>query len=137
MNKLFVCMYWLLNFCKLTSLCCQCCKMKQKSKEGNVFQPWFPRRWQINATYSKNPQLFICFTILRYSVSHGKVNKVILLCWGYIFRFLLIFWTLHIHEKRAFTHHSSVFIEMMMHTIFFETKSLNLPFVKLFSKNFF
>ena len=29
-------------------------------------------------------------------VSHGKVNKVICLCWGYRFWFLLIFWILRV-----------------------------------------
>ena len=46
-----------------------------------------------------------------YRVSHGKVNKVIWLCWG--FGFLLIFWILRVHEIGPFMPSSSVFIQLM------------------------
>ena len=47
-----------------------------------------------------------------YRVSHGKVNKVIWLCWGYSFWFLLIFWVLCIYEKGTFMLNLSVFFFM-------------------------
>ena len=46
----------------------------------------------------------------KYRVSHGKVNKVIWLCWGHNFWFLPIFWVLWVHEKGTFMPNSSVFI---------------------------
>ena len=49
-----------------------------------------------------------------YRVSHGKVNKVIWLCWGYIFWFLLILWILCVHEIGPFMPSSSVFIQLML-----------------------
>ena len=52
-----------------------------------------------------------------YRVSHGKVNKVIWLCWGYRFWFLLIFWVLCVHEIGPFMPSSSVFIQLMFRSI--------------------
>ena len=85
--------------------------------------------------------MFTC----NYRVSHGKVNKVILLCWGCKFWILLIFWILHIHEIGPFMPSSLVFIQLMLCALyrmiliskhsktFFWQKSLNVPTVKLFS----
>ena len=53
-----------------------------------------------------------------YRVSHGKVNKVIWLFWGYSFWFLLIFWVLQVHEKGTFMPNSSVFIFLMLHDLY-------------------
>ena len=39
---------------------------------------------------------------LSYRVSHGKVNKVIWLCWRYRFWFFLIFLVLQVHELGTF-----------------------------------
>ena len=52
-----------------------------------------------------------------YRVSHSKVNKVLLLWWGYKFWFLLIFWILHFHEIGPFMFQSSLFIELIICTI--------------------
>ena len=52
--------------------------------------------------------------IIMYRVSHGKVNKVIWLCWGYSFWFLLIFWVLQVHELGTFMPNSSVYIFLML-----------------------
>ena len=49
----------------------------------------------------------------NYRVSHCKLCKVILLCWGYRFWFLLIFWILCVHEIGTFMTNSSVFIFLM------------------------
>ena len=38
---------------------------------------------------------------------HGKVNKVIWLCWGYRFCFLLIFWILRVHEIEFISFYST------------------------------
>ena len=58
------------------------------------------------------------FVYMYYRVSHSKVNKVILLRWGYRFWFLLIFCVLLVHEIGPFMHNLPVFIEMMLHTIY-------------------
>ena len=55
---------------------------------------------------------------MYYRVSHGKVNKVIWLCWGYTFWFLLIFWVLWVHEKGTFMPNSSVFIFLVLSTVY-------------------
>ena len=66
---------------------------------------------------NKNRDLFVVVDSLAekaiYRVSHGKVNKVIWLCWGYSFWFLLIFWVLCVHVKGTFMLNSSVFIFLM------------------------
>ena len=59
----------------------------------------------------------------------------------------MIFWVLCVHEIGPFMPHLSVFIEMMMRAIYNQKcihakkklgrKSLNVPFVKLFSKSLF
>ena len=77
-----------------------------------------------------------------YRVSHGKVNKVIWLCWGYSFWFLLIFWVLCVHEKGTFMLNSSVFIFLMLRALyrmicknlksFFGKNSLNVQNVNWF-----
>ena len=87
------------------------------------------------------------FGDLKYRVSHSKEGKVILLWWGYRFWFLLIFWILHVHEIGAFMPNSSVFIYFMFRTLyrmiyripklFFGKNGLNVPNVKLLSKNRF
>ena len=53
-----------------------------------------------------------------YRVSHGKVNKVIWLCWGYSFLFLQIFWVLWVHEKGTFMPSSSVFIFLVLRALY-------------------
>ena len=78
-----------------------------------------------------------------YRVSHCKVYKVILLCWGYRFWFLLKFWILRIHEIGPLIPKSSVFICLMLRALYrivyknsmivFAKKSLNVPNVKLLS----
>jgi hypothetical protein len=45
------------------------------------------------------------------------VNKVIWLCWGYRFWFLLIFWVLCVCEIGPFMPSLSVFIQFMFHSI--------------------
>ena len=52
-----------------------------------------------------------------YRVSHCKVNKVIWLCWGYKFWFLLIFFILHVDETWTFMPNSSLFIFMMLRAL--------------------
>jgi hypothetical protein len=64
------------------------------------------------------PHLVIFWEILNYRLSHGKVNKVIWLCWGYSFRFLLIFWFLWVHEKGTFMLNASVFIFFMLRALY-------------------
>ena len=54
--------------------------------------------------------VFHNFPFYSYRVSHSKVNKVILLWWGYRFQLLLIFWILCVHEIGTFMPNSSVFI---------------------------
>ena len=49
------------------------------------------------------------FRYLNYRVSHSKGWKVILLWWGHIFWFLLIFWVLRFHEIGSFMSNSSVY----------------------------
>ena len=66
-----------------------------------------------------------------YRVSHGKVNKVIWLFWGYSFWFLLIFWVLQVHEKGTFMPNSPVFIFLMLCAIYGST-SCSLTNVELF-----
>ena len=56
--------------------------------------------------------------VLTYRVPHGKVNKVIWLCWGYSFWFLMIFWVLCVHEKGTFMLNSSVFIFLMLRALY-------------------
>ena len=83
----------------------------------------------------------------KYRVSHGKVNKVIWLCWGYSFWFFLICWVLWVHEKGTFMPNSSVFIFLMLRGLYsmicknwkkkFAKNSLNVTSVKLLSKIFF
>ena len=51
-------------------------------------------------------------------MSHGKVNKVIWLFWGYRFWFLLIFWVLCVHEKGTFMLNSSVFIFLVLRALY-------------------
>ena len=51
-------------------------------------------------------------------VSHSKVNKVILLCWGYRFGFLLMFWVVSVHEIGTFMSNLSVFTNLMMRAIY-------------------
>ena len=53
---------------------------------------------------------FVC----TYRVSHSKVSKVILLCWGHRFLFLLIFWVLHVHQIASFMPNSSILIFLML-----------------------
>ena len=82
-----------------------------------------------------------------YRVSHSKVSKVILLWWGYRFRFMLIFWILPVHGIGAFMPNSSVFIFLMLRALyrmisknpkfFFSKSSLNVTNVKLLSNFFF
>ena len=49
-----------------------------------------------------------------YRVSHGKLNKVIWLCWGYRFLLLLKFWVLCVYEILPSL---SVFIQFIFHSI--------------------
>ena len=63
------------------------------------------------------PELIFLFN-LRYMVSHGKVNTVIWLCWGYSFWFLLIFWALWAHEKGTFMPNSSVLIFLVLSALY-------------------
>ena len=82
-----------------------------------------------------------------YRVSHLKLYKVIWLCWGYRFWFLLIFLVLHVHEIGPFMPNSSVFIFLMLRALYrmicksskkiFAKKSLNVTNVKLLSNFFF
>ena len=82
-----------------------------------------------------------------YRVSHGKLNKVIWLSWGYSFWFLLIFWVLCVYEKGTFMLNSSVFIFLLLRTLyrmirknaksFLGKNSVNVSNVKLFSNFFF
>ena len=51
---------------------------------------------------------------LTYRTSHGKVDKVIWLYWGYRFWYLLIFGVLCIHGLGPFMPSSSVFIQLML-----------------------
>ena len=84
---------------------------------------------------------------VKYRVSHGKVNKVIWLCWGYSFWFLLIFCVLWVHEKGTFMPNSPVFIFLMLGAFyrmickntksFFGKNSLHVSNVKLVSIFFF
>ena len=81
---------------------------------------------------------------VKYRVSHSKVNKLIMLWYGYRFWFLLIFWILRVYEIGPFMPYSSVFIQMMMRAIYglkhakkFWKKNLNVPFVKLFTRYLF
>jgi hypothetical protein len=53
-------------------------------------------------------------TYILYKVSHGKVNKVMCLCWGYTFWFLQIFWIIRVYEIGPFMPSSSVFIRLML-----------------------
>ena len=79
-------------------------------------------------------------------MSHLKLYKVIWLCWGHRFWFLLIFLVLHVHEIGTFMPNSSVFILLMFPALYmmvcknskkcFAKKSLNVPNVKQLS-NFF
>ena len=55
------------------------------------------------------------FVLLKYRVSH---SKVILLWWGYRFWFLLLLWILHDHEIGAFMSNSSIFIFLMLRTLY-------------------
>ena len=86
--------------------------------------------------------------IMYYRVSHLKLTKVIWLCWGYRFLFLLIFRVLRVHEKGTFMLNSPVFIFLMLGTFyrmmicknaksFFGRNSLNVSNVKRFSNIFF
>ena len=49
----------------------------------------------------------------KYRVSHGKVNKVIWLCSGYRFWFLLLLWIICVHEIGPFMLSLLVFIQLM------------------------
>ena len=64
----------------------------------------------------KISQNFVSFS--EYRVSHGKVNKVIWLCWGYSFWFWLIFWVLCVHEKGTLMMNSSVFNFLMLRALY-------------------
>ena len=112
----------------------------------------YGRRTYTVITYKSRGELFLwniiwelCwFWAGRYSyrVSHSKVSKVILLCWDYRFRFMLIFWILRVHGIWA-----SVFIFLMLRPLyrmipknpklFFGKNNLNVPNVKLLSNFFF
>ena len=70
----------------------------------------------IDLVYMTTLWLYSVHTI--YRVSHSKVNKVILLWWGYRFQFLLIFWILRVHGIGAFMPNSSVFIFLMLHALY-------------------
>ena len=122
---------------------------------GRYFTFFFPQKrakkfstWKVRIDLISI--MFCCKMILPisckscYRVSHGKVNKVIWLCWEYTFWFLLIFWILRVHEKGTFMLNLSVFIFLMSRTLyrmicknaksFFGKNSLNVSNVKLFSK---
>ena len=65
--------------------------------------------------------LAVTQTIIRivfYRVSHIKLSKVIWLCWGYIFWFLLIFLVLRVHEIGTFMLNSSIFIFLMLRALY-------------------
>ena len=75
---------WLFLFC-----------WQKPIKKGNLDASKIPIwiKSQINISpISTEPHTYL------YRVSHGKVNKVIWLCWQYRFWFLLIFFILHVHE---------------------------------------
>ena len=55
---------------------------------------------------------------LKYRLSHSKPGKLILSWWGYRLIFLLIFRAVRVHEKSTFIPSSSVFIKLMLHTIY-------------------
>jgi hypothetical protein len=66
----------------------------------------------------ENKWYFVAKIVLTYRVSHSKVNKVIWLCWGYRFWFLLIFFILHVHEIWPFMLNSSIFIFFMFRALY-------------------
>jgi hypothetical protein len=98
-------------------------------------------------TSAKNFKYVYQIRYRNYRVSRSKEGKVILLWWGYRFRFLLIFWVLCVHEKGTFMLNSSVFIFLMLRALyrmicknaksFLGKNSIHVSNVKLFSKMFF
>ena len=104
--------------------------------------------FSISALPHKNGNFICGLPLLAYQcLSHGKVNNVIWLYWGYRFWFLLIFFILHVHEIWPFMPNSSVFIFLMLRALyrmipknpklFFGENSLNVTNVKLLSNFFF
>ena len=85
-----------------------------KSAVVSFFFKPFPagRRWFLLLN------LFWAKSFDKYRVSHSKVNKVIWLCWGYSFWFLLIFCVLWVHEKGTFMPNSYFFICLMLHALY-------------------
>ena len=71
-----------------------------------------------NRILSKDPVLAWPGYIYIYRVSHCKVNKVIWLCWGYRFWFLLIFFILHVDEIWPFMPNPSLFIFLMLRALY-------------------
>ena len=104
---------------------------------------WSHHNLLLNTNHTQGGPRWIWARQGPYRVSHSKVNKVILRCWGYRFWFLLVFWILRFHEVWPFMFQSSVFIELIFCAIYgqkckhankmFGESSLNIPFVKLFS----
>ena len=86
-----------------------------RGKVWNLFINSF--LWISNKIWSWNKKRERLVT--KYRVSHSKVSKVILLWWGYIFRFMLIFWILQVHGIGAFMPNSSVFIFLMLRALYF------------------
>ena len=77
----------------------------------------------------------------------AKIDIVILLWWAYKYWFLLVFWILRVHERGAFMPNSSVFIFLILRSLyrmiyknpklFFGKNSLNVLNVKLLSISIF
>ena len=55
-----------------------------------------------------------------YRVSHGKVKKVIWLCWGYRYWFLLIFWVQCVHCSWDRLDHLCVVYQFLFNWRFFQ-----------------
>ena len=90
---------------------------------GTLFSKIIPNFCRLHAISIHKIQQFFWNSLIfliksSYRVSHSKVNKVMLLLWGYEFWFLLIFLILCVSEIGPFMPHSWVFDEMTLHAIY-------------------
>ena len=80
-------------------------------------------KWFLNTNLFLIKQFLIAkfdciYLIIKYRVSHSKMWKVILLWWGYRFKFLLIQEVLYVSVKSPFLPTQPVLIESMLHAIY-------------------
>ena len=102
--------------------------IQKTGRHGSGFQSYnFPFQSACPDFFFQNYfSRFFCNWIGRGKSSNKKmnvqgisweVNKVIWLCWGYRFWFLLIFWEICVHEIEPFMLSLSVFIQLTFFSI--------------------